>query len=376
LKKQHLIVGALLALTIGLAGCSWSDITNQFMGKNATDAALSSSGPVAIEDYDLDSCIKLAEYKGIEVDCTVSDEEIQNSIDQMVQMATTHKKVKKGKAKKGQTVNINYTGKINGKEFDNGSAEEVDIQLGNSGYIDGFDDGVIGMKVGKKKDLKLKFPSDYQDKTVAGKDVVFTVKLNYIEGDEIVPKVTDEFIKKQTNSQYKTIKEYKEATRKNQSASKEQAAGETALTQVVSNTAVIELPKTVVEAQKRQIDTIYRHQITSQMGESTDFETALGSMGMTKEQYDTQIQQTAEGSTKTLLVVEAICKKEGISDTDADIETYRQNIVSSAGIQEDDYEARYKEYYGDAITFADFVKISYHYDKGLEVIKKNVKIKK
>ena len=274
-------------------------------------------------------------------------------------MATTHKKVKKGKAKKGQTVNINYTGKINGKEFDNGSAEEVDIQLGNSGYIDGFDDGVIGMKVGKKKDLKLKFPSDYQDKTVAGKDVVFTVKLNYIEGDEIVPKVTDEFIKKQTNSQYKTIKEYKEATRKNQSASKEQAAGETALTQVVSNTAVIELPKT-----------------TSQMGESTDFETALGSMGMTKEQYDTQIQQTAEGSTKTLLVVEAICKKEGISDTDADIETYRQNIVSSAGIQEDDYEARYKEYYGDAITFADFVKISYHYDKGLEVIKKNVKIKK
>ena len=77
MKKQHLIVGALLALTIGLAGCSWSDITNQFMGKNATDAALSSSGPVAIEDYDLDSCIKLAEYKGIEVDCTVSDEEIQ-----------------------------------------------------------------------------------------------------------------------------------------------------------------------------------------------------------------------------------------------------------------------------------------------------------
>ncbi len=79
---------------------------------------------------------------------------------------------------KGDTADIAYVGKVDGKEFDGGSSDSYNLVIGSGTFIDGFEDGVIGMKTGETKDLNLKFPDSYQSTDLAGKDVVFTVTVN------------------------------------------------------------------------------------------------------------------------------------------------------------------------------------------------------
>ena len=177
MKKRTAIISTFLSVSLFLTGCSWSDITAKFTGADTSGTA----APASTEkDYVAEECVTLPEYKGIEVDCTVSEEDIEAEIKSVLNDHATEKKVKKGKCKQGDTVNIDFTGKVDGKEFDNGSAEDYSMTIGSSGFIAGFDDGVDGMKVGETKDLKLKFPDDYHQEDLKGKDVVFTVKVNFI----------------------------------------------------------------------------------------------------------------------------------------------------------------------------------------------------
>ena len=85
-------------------------------------------------------------------------------------------------AKDGDTVNIDYTGYLDGEAFDGGSTDGAgaDLELGSDTYIDGFEDGIVGHKVGETFDLNLTFPDNYGNSDLAGKDVVFTVTLNGI----------------------------------------------------------------------------------------------------------------------------------------------------------------------------------------------------
>ena len=176
MKKRAVIISTLLSVSLMLTGCSWSDIKAKFTGEDT------GANTGASQDYVASECVTVPEYKGISVDCTVSDEDLQSEIDSFLQENSSEKKVKKGKCKEGDSVNIDYVGKVDGKAFDNGSAEGQTITLGSSGYVDGFDDGVIGMKVGQKKDIDVTFPEDYQKTSLAGKPAVFTGTLNYISG--------------------------------------------------------------------------------------------------------------------------------------------------------------------------------------------------
>lgn len=85
-------------------------------------------------------------------------------------------------AKDGDKVNIDYTGYLDGEAFDGGSTDGAgaDLELGSDTYIDGFEDGIVGHKVGETFDLNLTFPENYGNSDLAGKDVVFTVTLNGI----------------------------------------------------------------------------------------------------------------------------------------------------------------------------------------------------
>lgn len=112
-----------------------------------------------------------------------------------------------GKRRQGKYL---VRGQKDGKAFEGGSTGKggTDIVLGASGYIAGFDDGVIGMKVGETKDLDLTFPEDYHEKSLAGQPVVFTVTLNYI----IVPKTVKydmDFIKSVSKAKSKRIMKQK-----------------------------------------------------------------------------------------------------------------------------------------------------------------------
>lgn len=369
MKKQYTVVALLLVMAMVLTGCSWKDVKSKFFG-NSEDTA--TGGAVQIEDYDATKCVTLGEYRGIEVDCSVTDDEVQTQIDTELKQNATTKKIKKGKCKDGQTVNINYTGKIDGKEFEGGTAEDTDLELGSNSFIEGFEDGVVGMKVGETKELKLKFPDDYKDSSVAGKDVVFTVKLNYIS-KTITPKLTEKYVKEYTGQ--KTIAAYKKSVKESLATEKQNNAATTAFNTLVSNSKVNDMPATLKEAERQQIDTYNRKTIESYYGESTDFDTILGSMGMTTESYNTQLDSSAESSTTVVLIVEAISAKEGFEPSDADMQAYKDEVASSAGVTLDEYKTQYESYYGTSISFEDFLRTSYLYDKVMTLIQDTLVIK-
>lgn len=117
-------------------------------------------------DYDLSDYITIGQYKGLEY--TPTPEFTRTVVEE------------------GDKINLDYVGKIDGVAFDNGStpAGGTEIVVGQANYIDGFEDGLVGMSVGSTKDLNLKFPDDYQSTDLAGKNVVFTVTVNKIIPDD------------------------------------------------------------------------------------------------------------------------------------------------------------------------------------------------
>ena len=113
-------------------------------------------------------------HTGKEVE-QVTDDDVQTAI--MAETAVTMDDPD-ATVQKGDTADIAYVGKVDGKEFDGGSSDSYNLVIGSGTFIDGFEDGVIGMKTGETKDLNLKFPDSYQSTDLAGKDVVFTVTVN------------------------------------------------------------------------------------------------------------------------------------------------------------------------------------------------------
>lgn len=370
MKKQFTVIGLLLVMAMVLTGCSWDDVASKFTGE---DRAASGSS-VTLEDYDTEECVTLGTYKGVEVDCSVTDEEVQSQIDTLLSNNPNVKKIKKGTCKKGQSVNIDYVGKLNGKKFDNGSAEDYTMTLGSSGFIDGFDDGVIGMKVGEKKDLNLTFPKDYpQNQDLAGKAVVFTVTLNYIEKTEAAT-FNDAFVKKHTS--YKTVAEYKTKTKESLINSKKESAGSTALDTVEKNSKFNSIPESLKSSCSKQLDSYYRYMATSYG--YTDFSTFLTQMNMTQDAYDKQLASGAETLAKTQLLTAAIAAKENLSVSDDEIKKTISDAVaanSSSGMDENALREQFKSIYGDVITMEEYYKINLLNEKVINLLKDNAKIK-
>lgn len=372
MKKQITVISIVLVMAMVMTGCSWEDVKSKFVGKDSA-----SGTSISLDEIDTEECVTLGTYKGVEVDCTVSDDEIQSQIDTLLNNNPNVKKIKKGTCKKGQSVNIDYVGKMNGRKFDGGSEEGRTITLGSSGFIDGFDDGVIGMKVGEKKDLKLKFPSDYQpNPDLAGKDAVFTVTVNHIEKSEAA-KFDDAFVKKNTN--YKTVAEYKTKTKESLANSKKESAGSTAMETVEKNSKFVSVPEELKQSCSNQLDAYYHYMATSY--NYTDFKTFLTQMNMTEDAYKKTLAEGAETLAKSQLLTAAIAAKENLSVTDDEVKKQISDAVaastSSGGEKMDENALReqFKSIYGDSITLEEYYKINLLNEKVINLLKENAKIK-
>ena len=124
----------------------------------------------------------------------MTDEEVEDLINKEREARRELKEVtNRKKVKEGDVVNIDYVGRIDGEEFDGGSAEGYDLEIGSGSFIDGFEDGLIGQTVGDTVTLELTFPENYGDSTKAGVDAEFDVTINSIQQYE-VPDLTNQFV--------------------------------------------------------------------------------------------------------------------------------------------------------------------------------------
>ncbi len=287
-----------------------------------------------------DKYVKVGKYKGLtytKTKATVTQKEINAQIKSNVQAKATTKTVKTGTVKKGDTVSIDYVGKINGKKFDGGSATDYTLKIGSGTFIDGFEDGLIGEKVGSKVELHLTFPSDYSTKKLRNKKVVFTVTINSKKVTE-TPTYNLAFVKKYTN--FKTKEAYEASVKKQLLATKEQQNESTVQStlwqEILASSKVKKYPSRQLKYETNKLKETYT-KTAKQYGMT--LKKLLKAQGMTEKDLKTQ----AKSTVKAKLVIYSIAKKEGIELTDKQYNKQLQTMLKNAGFTEASFKKQYNE---------------------------------
>ncbi len=289
--------------------------------------------------------VTLGEYKGLEIsktDTSVSEGDIEEAVMSDLQALAEKIKVDDRPVIEGDFVDIDYEGTKDGEKFDGGSAEGFELEIGSDTFIDGFEDGVIGMEIGDTKDLKLTFPENYHSEELAGQDVVFKVTLNGISANE-VPSITDDGIleklaKKYDEEEFGDVDDYLDLIHKNLEESKESAAEtsyKTELMQMAYDNAVCDLDK-LPEWLVSENTTEYTQRIesfASQYGLSLDQYLSLISGNMAE--FSDQAQDFGRELSKQELVIRAIANAENISVDEKEVADYYAEKAKEFGTDVD-----------------------------------------
>ena len=313
------VIVALLAVCLCLAftGCSESTPANPVTGYRKGD-------------------VTLGQYKGITytpASVEVSDDEVEKSISSELKSHSEDVAVTDRPVKSGDTVNIDYVGKIDGVAFDKGSATGQNLVIGSGRMIPGFEDGIIGMENGETRTIDVTFPETYTDPEKAGKAATFDITLNSIT-ETVIPELTEEFVKE--TLEYDSIEAYRASVR----AELEEDAAADAESQKFSdvvNTAVdnatfnkdladdISKTRSVIESNYDQMAQSYYN---------VDAKTLFQYLyGMDAEQYEETMQNQAEANTKYNYLLSAIAEAENLSATDEEVAEYAQSMLTSYGVE-------------------------------------------
>lgn len=288
--------------------------------------------------------VELGEYKGLDVEYTCTQTEVKeghiySEYWKDLSQYAEEVKDKKYKAKMTDKVNIDYKGLKDGTAFDGGSKEGDELILGSGSFIEGFEEGLVGCKIGDEKNLNLTFPEKYKNNPdLAGKDVVFETKVNKIY---TLPELTDEFVKKNLEG-YNTVEEYKAGVKKRL----EEDLNEYIQTQkqdaawklVMADAKVNSYPKK--ELEKVIEDVKEYREYTYQYYYGVTVEKYLEQVGQTKEDYDESVEKEAKEVLANRMTMKSIAEKENITvsedELNAKVEEYMQ--LSGAKTKEELFE--------------------------------------
>ena len=294
---------------------------------------------------DYDKYIKLGNYKGLEYDkisVSVSDKEVKEEINNRLEAKTETKDETSGTVKDGDTITISYVGKIDGKTFAGGSAENSTITIGETQMIDGFIDGLIGKKVGDKVTLNLKFPKDYQNEDVAGKKVVFdvTIKSKQVKS---TPKYNLDFVKENSNS--KTLQEYEASVKKDlekqKTESAEDGVKQTLWSQVVASSKVKKYPKKQLAYEEEQFTKKYKDMAKSYGATWKDFLKQY--MQMSEKDFNKQTKEYAKTVVAQKLTMHAIAEKEDLEVSSKEYKNRLDELLKQAGFTKEQFQQQYNQ---------------------------------
>ena len=294
------------------------------------------NGPASMEKVNLDKYVTLGEYKGLvytPTDTSVSDFQYTVALHEKLADAgygeTSEKEITKGTVQIGDSANIDYEGKKDGIAFDGGTAQGYDLGIGSGSFIAGFEEGLVGVEIGKTVDLNLTFPADYGNEELAGAAVVFTVKVNSVTERTTYPALTDEIAQKvdktckTANDLTKKIKDELKATNDEEALSSMQNG---LWNQVMANTTfAATLPKAILKTATEQY-TEYYTSIGMQYG-YTDLASFLSANGMTQADLD----EMAASMVKQQLASYAIAKAEGYTVGDEEFNATAKELATAAG---------------------------------------------
>ena len=222
---------------------------------------------VIIADVAVKPEITLGEYKNLTVekpDSEVSDEEVEKEIEAMREQNARFVTVEDREVKEKDMLLIDFNGKVDGVEFEGGQAENYSIIVGSNTFIPGFEEQLVGMKLNEEKDLSVKFPDEYHAENLAGKDAVFTVKVNEIKEKEL-PELDDEFAK--DVSEFDTLEDLKADAKAKLQKTKDEYADrelENKLVKMAAENATVEIPEAMIDSQVENMVYDFEYQLKYQ----------------------------------------------------------------------------------------------------------------
>ena len=275
--------------------------------------------------------VTLGQYKGVEApkaEVNVTDEDVDKRLASMADQNSRMVSVDDRAVQTGDVANIDFEGFLNGEPFDGGKSDNFDLEIGSGSFVPGFEDQVAGMSVGEEKDINITFPQDYHA-DLAGKDVVFHVKVNAIKVKER-PELDDEFAK--DVSEFDTLDELKKDVREKLTAEREEAAKrafEDAVMTKVAENITADIPDAMVEEQSRRFVENFRMQIQSQ---GIPYEQYMKMTGMDEEKLLEDAKGPAMGQVRMDLAIAAIVKEENIEASDEEVEAEYEKMAGQYGM--------------------------------------------
>lgn len=341
-----------LALALSLAGCGASSSSS-----SSSQAASGSSSGVedhsdvysaylnddgTLKGVDSAALVTLPQYKGISVpaeEYTITDDELNTHINSILDQYATYDQITDRAIADGDVVNIDYVGTVDGEEFSGGNTNGRGtlVTAGSDTYIDDFLTQIIGHTPGETFDVNVTFPDPYENNPdLAGKAAVFHTTINYIQGDKHVPELTDEFVS-QTSAlaDYGTAQGMKDTIRTSMENNK---ADNYVLQKVLDACQFSEFPADLVD----QLVDVNMAQFESQVSAyGLDMETARSMMGYESEDAQREaMTASAQEQLKTIVMLEAIAKAEGITVDEDALTNYFSTEVGTS-----DYSS-FQTYYG------------------------------
>ena len=290
MKKNYMIPFAVLLSVVSLAGCGKKD------------------------ENPYSKYVTLGEYTGMTVDrivTTISDEDVQNEIQNDLYADADFKEVTDRGAQDGDTVNIDYTGTIDGEEFEGGSDTDYDLELGSGTFLEDFESGIVGMKTGETKEISVTFPDEY-DGTLDGQTAVFSVTVNSIS-EVILPDYNDAYVKE--NYGFDTIADFEASVKEDLQSQYDDDATYTAcadaLSMAVDNATFDGYPEDMYNTAKEQMES-----------ENQAFAEQLGIEWADLAGDDYDIEEDVLNNVHEELVVYAIAAKEKLEVTDDEFNTF------------------------------------------------------
>ena len=213
--------------------------------------------------------VKVKKYKGLGVkpkEVKVTKEEIDHEVSHLLEHYAEMKTKESGKVEKGNIAIIDFEGFKDGKPFDGGKGENYSLEIGSNTFIPGFEDGVIGMKVDEEKDIKLKFPKDYGAKDLAGKEVVFKVKVNEIK-EKVSRELDEDFFEDLGMEDVTNEKELKDKIKESLTSQKKlQAENEylERLLEEISKNVEVDIPQQLVDNETKSLKDKFAHDLSHQ----------------------------------------------------------------------------------------------------------------
>ena len=279
--------------------------------------------------------VKLGDYKALEYkveEVTVEDKEVDDQIATLLDRKADLELKEDGEVEDGDTAVIDFEGFVDDVAFEGGKGENYDLVIGSNSFIPGFEPQLIGMKSEETKDINVKFPEDYQEASLKGKDATFKVTVHEIK-KKVLPVLDDEFVKELKYENVNTVDELKNYTKENLEKQKKDVAAREADNKLVDELAKIievEIPEVMINSEEDTMVNQYEQRLMSQ---GLQLEQFLKMMGQTKDEFKASMKDDATKRVKINLALEEIAKLENVEVSDEDISKEYDKMAEMYGLK-------------------------------------------